>query len=59
MLSTTKAVLLSLACAGVVFAQTTSNEPSTSGDPQTFSLIPRGVEHVDANSKRLLQSQPE
>ena len=46
MLSTTKAVavLLSLACTGMAFAQTTSNAPKTtpksSGDPQTFSLIP-------------------
>ncbi len=42
MLSTTKAlaVLLFLACAGMVFAQTSSNAPGTSGDAHTFSLIP-------------------
>jgi putative endopeptidase len=42
MLSTTKAlaVLLFLACAGVVFAQTTSNAPGASGNAQTFLLIP-------------------
>jgi putative endopeptidase len=36
----TLAILLFLACAGVVFAQTTSNAPSTSGDAQIFMLIP-------------------
>ena len=42
MLSTTKtlAVLLFLACSGMVFAQTTSNAPSASGDAQTFWPIP-------------------
>src|ERR1035437_11079547 len=42
MLSTTKAlaVLLFLTCAGVVFAQTTSNAPVASGNAQTFLLIP-------------------
>jgi endothelin-converting enzyme/putative endopeptidase len=42
MISTTRtlAILLFLACAGVVFAQTTSNAPSTSGDAQIFMLIP-------------------
>ncbi|MGD0791236.1 MAG: M13 family metallopeptidase [Terriglobales bacterium] len=42
MLSTTKtlAVLLFLACSGMVFAQTTGNAPSASGDAQTFLPIP-------------------
>ncbi len=42
MLSTTKAlaVLLFLACAGILFAQTASSAPGTSGNAQTFSLIP-------------------
>jgi len=42
MLSTTKtlAVLLILACAGMAFAQTTSNAPKISGDAQNFTLIP-------------------
>ena len=41
MLSTTKtlALLLFLACAAMVFAQTTSNAPGSSGDAHTFSLI--------------------
>ena len=42
MISTTRtlAILLFLACAGVVFAQTISNAPSTSADAQIFMLIP-------------------
>src|SRR5208282_1849796 len=42
MLSTTKAlaVLLFLAWAGILFAQTTSNAPGASGNEQTFLLIP-------------------
>ena len=34
------AVLLFLACAGMVFAQTTSNASKTGVDPHTFTLIP-------------------
>jgi endothelin-converting enzyme/putative endopeptidase len=42
MLSTTKtlALLLFLACAGMLFAQTSSNAPGASGDPHAFKLIP-------------------
>ena len=36
----TLAILLFLACSGMVFAQTTSNAPSTSGDAQIFMVIP-------------------